>query len=207
MSRPWTGEEDHKLRQLYARCSNAAIANHLDRSESAIQNRARLLGLRKDADFAAMQSSKHQFKKGQTPANKGKRHPPRGRAAETQFKPGNKPQTWVPIGSNRVSKEGYLQRKVSDTGCTRHDFVPVHRLVWRMHGRELPPGHALVFIDGNHLNVDINNLELISRAELMRRNSRHTRYPQEINELIHLRGVLNRKINARNKHEDECRTP
>jgi hypothetical protein len=39
---------------------------------------------------------------------------------------------------------------------------------WERLNGELPPGHALYFKDGNRLNTAVDNLELISRAELMR---------------------------------------
>jgi len=201
----WTPEDEYKLRQLYARCSNAAIGNHLGRSEIAIGLHARKIGLKKDADFLASQMAKNQFRPGQTPWNHGQHYTAGGRSAQTRFRTGGRPCNWQPIGSDRTTKEGYMQRKTADTGCSRRDYVPLHHLVWRMHGREVPRGHALVFIDGNNRNFDIGNLQLLSRAELMRRNSVHTKYPKEIAELVQLRGALNRKINARIKHENECR--
>ena len=42
-----------------------------------------------------------------------------------------------------------LERKLTDTGVTRRDFVCIHHIIWREAGREIPPGHALVFKDGN----------------------------------------------------------
>jgi hypothetical protein len=47
--------------------------------------------------------------------------------------------------------------------------------------------------------ITLGRLELISRAENMRRNSYHTRYPKEVAQLIQLRGALNRQINKRLK--------
>lgn len=81
--------------------------------------------------------------------------------------------------------------------------MPVHRIVWREAGRDIPPRHALVFRDGNKRNFDLNNLELVTRQELMRRNSYHNNYPKAIGELIQLRGALVRKINHRLKQETE----
>lgn len=43
----------------------------------------------------------------------------------------------------------------------------------------------------------MDRLELVSRAENMRRNSRHTRYPHEVNKLMQLKGVLTRKISQK----------
>ena len=57
------------------------------------------------------------------------------------------------------------------------------------------PGRAST----DEARIALDALELVSRAELMRRNSRHARYPPEVNQLIQLKGALNRKINARSK--------
>lgn len=90
---------------------------------------------------------------------------------------------------------------LTDTGVTRRDFVCIHHIVWREAGREIPSGHALVFRDGNKRNFALNNLELVSRAELMRRNSVHN-YGPEIARIHQLQGAITRQINKRiGKHE------
>ena len=81
--------------------------------------------------------------------------------------------------------------------------MPVYRIVWRDAGRDIPPGQALVYKDGNKRNFDLDTLELVTRQELMRRNSYHINYPKEVGEIMQLRGVLNRKINQRLKKETE----
>lgn len=120
---------------------------------------------------------------------------------ETQFKKGNKPQTWVPIGSERTTVDGYVEVKIADTGCTRRDFVGVHRLVWELHHGAIPEKHHVVFKDGNKQNTAPENLEAVSQPDMMCRNSLH-RYPKEVVKLIQLNGALKRKINERSK-EDE----
>ena len=75
----------------------------------------------------------------------------------------------MPIGSERVTKDGYLQRKVTDTGYTPKDWVAVSHIEWEKHsGRKVPKGHAVIFRDSNNRNFAPANLELISRADLMR---------------------------------------
>ena len=146
------------------------------------------------------------IKKGNVPWNKGISHPASGRSAQTQFKKGIKPKNWRPIGSERITKDGYLQRKMTDTGVSRKDFVPVHHLVWLEHtGQPVPKGHALIFKDGNNRNLDISNLELLTRADLMRRNSVHT-LPPEIRAQCMVLGGFNRKL-RRIERDSNSREP
>jgi len=135
------------------------------------------------------------FRPGHVPVNKGTRRPgySPGRMAKTQFKPGSKPHTWRPIGTTRLSKDGYLQRKISDTGDSLSDWVGVHILVWREAHGPVPKGFAVAFKDRNRTHITLDNLELISRRELMQRNTIHN-YPPELAEVIRLGGALKRKL-------------
>jgi hypothetical protein len=116
-----------------------------------------------------------------------------GRMPETQFKPGARPHTWKPIGSTRVTNDGYLQRKISDTGYPPRDWVGVHILLWEEAHGPIPKGHALIFKDRNKGNLCLENFELITRAELMRRNTIHN-YPPELVDVIRLGGALKRRL-------------
>ena len=111
--------------------------------------------------------------------------------------------TWLPVGSTRVSADGYLQRKISDTGYPR-DWKSIHILLWEEHVGPIPTGHCVCFKDNNKQNVVIDNLELITRAERMRRNSIH-RYPPELKSAIRVISKLKRTIQEvehENKIED-----
>lgn len=138
------------------------------------------------------------FKKGATPWNKGlKGFNQGGRNQETRFKKGHRPRNSLPVGTTRITKDGYIEIKIEE-GFRKWRLL--HREVWKQHHGCYPPcGTALTFKDGNKLNTDISNLELKSRVELMKRNSFHN-YPEEIKAVIQLRGVLKRKINDREKH-------
>ena len=207
----WTADEIATLRRLYPTHTGQQIGDLLGLPLKKVYSKANALGLNKPGDWIAersrrlMEDPNHPgrrtwFVPGSVPHNKGKPFPAKGRAVETQFKAGMVPHTWRPIGHERVSKEGYLQRKVADTGTTRRDYVAIHHLVWRMHGRTVPPGYALCFIDGDKRNFDINNLELVHRSELMRRNSVH-RLPKEAALAYQLVGCIRRQINRRDRQE------
>lgn len=210
---PWTAEQLAFLEAHYADRKTAWIAEQVGHPVKATYQRARELGLRKTRQFLSsaasgrLQREDHRgrqtrFKPGQAAWNKGTHYQPGGRCKETQFKPGQKPHTWNPIGHERVSDGGYLQRKMTDTGITRRDYVNVHWLIWQAAGREIPPGYALVFKDGDKTHLALDNLELITRADLMRRNTRHN-LPKELNELVQLRAVISRKINRLSQGQPE----
>lgn len=212
MRRRWTPGEDRVLRELYAITITSEIAQRLARPASSVYKRAGLLGLSKSPEFFEPDSSgrmrkgrafrgvAYRFPKGHVPANKGQRG---FRASPaTEFKPGQRGSKWLPIGSLRTSKEGYLQRKMTDTGYPPRDWVAVHRLVWIDAHGPIPEGHAVAFLPGRFSaeasTITPDALELVSRAELMRRNTIH-RMPKELVDLARLRGVLNRTIHDKEK--------
>ena len=137
------------------------------------------------------------FEKGNVPHNKGVNGwQAGGKSATTRFRKGQRGSKWVPVGSERKSKDGILQRKMTDTGHPPEDWKSVHGMLWEQHHGPVPDGHIVVFRDGNTGNIRIDNLELISRAENMRRNSIHN-LPEPLKDVIRIRGVLTRRINER----------
>lgn len=204
----WTPELIEILDLMYPVQRTEDLANFLGVSLRSVWAMANKRGLRKSMDLVRQMAREkmtadhpafaYQFKPGLRPWNtgiKGINYP--GMRA-TQFKPGERPHTWKPIGSLRM-QDGYLQRKVTDTGYPPRDWQPVHVLLWAETHGAVPAGHALAFKDGDRTHIAIDNLELLSRAELMRRNSLHTILPPELRRLVQLRGVLNRQINKRDR--------
>jgi hypothetical protein len=158
---------------------------------------------------------RHQFPKGHVPANKGvKGYDSGGRSHETRFKKGTRnghaAKNWMPIGSYRINDDGYLERKVSDTGYPPRDWQSAHRLVWIAANGPIPAGHVVRFKDGRHTTevekITIDALECITLAENMRRNSFCNNYPPEMVKLIQTRGHMNRMINKRQRALAEERT-
>lgn len=107
------------------------------------------------------------FKKGQVSWNKGKKNNYLGGEA-TQFKKGNRPQTYKPVGTELVNADGYVVVKVADPNKWRQK----HILIWEAVNGTVPKGHCLIFADRNPLNVTLDNLLLITRAELAVMNKR-----------------------------------
>lgn len=215
--RTWQAWELRLLAREYPRRPTARIAERLKRSVTSVYQRAQLSGLHKSAEYLASPDAcrlrrgdnvgaAHRYLSGHVPANKGLRRPgwAPGRMAQTQFKPGNKPHTWKPIGTTRFSKEGYLQRKVSDTGYPPRDWVGEHILMWQKEHGPVPKGFAVAFRDGDKSHRALDNFELISRCELMRRNTIH-RFPPELSEAIRLNGALKRRL--RRLHAEQAVPP
>jgi len=206
--RPWTDAEDSIMRARYATEPARALAAQLGRTERAVYMRADFLGLKKPVELVravnaanvAKAGAAYRFKPGHSTWNKGVSWNAGGRSAETRFAKGERrgaaAMNLQPIGTERVNKDGNIVRKVADTGNKRTDWRPVHVLLWERHNGTVPAGHIVVFKDRNAANVTIENLDCITRAENMRRNSHYNRYPLEVSRLIQLRGALNRKINA-----------
>ena len=79
---------------------------------------------------------------------------------------GNRCQQEKPIGTISKWECGYTRIK---TGKNEWEFI--QRYVWKKHHGEIPPGHSVIFLDGNTNNYNIENLALVNRNELMKYNS------------------------------------
>jgi hypothetical protein len=199
----WTIEEEDKLKKLYPNTKTEDLCRIFGRNVLSIYNKAYALRIKKSAEYlesnvytiAAESGRKSRFKKGHKPWNFGHKGLQIG-GTSTQFKLGHIPHNTKENGATRLSKDGYLEIRTS-VGC--YEFV--HRLVWIKHHGEIPPGYAVVFKDGNPMNLKISNLECISRSELMKRNS-FLRYPEDVRKLIRVKAVLTRVINQK-KESDE----
>lgn len=195
--RKWTAAEIRKLRSLYPRTENVAIGKCLGRTWSAIQNKATKLRLHKSPDFLSGPDGR--FQSGMVPWNLGKTG--YMGANRTSFRKGRKPQTWRPVGSERMDSDGQLWRKVADTRNKKRDWKPVKDLVWERWRGRIHRGQFVVHKDRDRQNFRLKNLVLVNRVENMKRNTYH-RYPKEIARLIQLRGALNRQINKRERNAE-----
>jgi hypothetical protein len=105
------------------------------------------------------------FEKGHKPWNKDKKGLVTG-GKETQFKKGNVPFNYMPVGSERVNGDGYVDIKIADP----NKWKGKHILVWEKHNGPVPAGHAVIFGDRNNRNFDIDNLIMVSRKQLLQLN-------------------------------------
>ncbi len=208
----WTTRQVQLLTELYPHHSTAYVAERVGRSEKSCYTKAKQLGLKKTPEYLASPAAcrlrrgdntgaETRFKPGNIAWNKGMKGLQIGGKA-TQFKPGHRGgkalERYQPIGTERISKDGYLERKINDDMPLQKRWRAVHLVLWEEANGPVPKGHAVVFKDGDKSNITLDNLELISRAELMRRNTYH-RYGKEIAQAIQLKGAITRKINRMEK--------
>lgn len=104
-----------------------------------------------------------QFNKGHEPVNKGVKGVVYEGCKKTWFKKGEIPKNHRPVGSERINVDGYVEIKVAEPSKWRLK----HQVVWEKHKGSIPNGYVVIFGDGNKLNLDINNLVLVSKNQLL----------------------------------------
>lgn len=140
------------------------------------------------------------FRKGQTPHNKGKKMPKEvyEKVKHTMFAKGNVPPNHRPVGSERISKDGYIEVKVAEPNKWRLK----QRVVYEETKGKIPEGCPIIFLDGNKRNFDIDNLRCITRSELLYLNCNGLNNSNEITET----GILMARLDsAKNKRKKKLR--
>ena len=190
---------------LYPNHSSKYIAELLGVSITKVYNTAWAANVKKSAEYLLTPESgriiepsvANQFKPGHTPHNKGKQISAEiyEKVAPTMFKRGNKPHNTKPVGTInvRADTQGRLYQYIKIKDC---QWELLQRHVWTQANGEIPPGSVVIFLDGNYLNCELNNLQVISRRENMARNTIQ-RYPAELQEVMKLTSKLKRKTNGK----------
>ncbi len=142
------------------------------------------------------------FEKGHTTWNKGRKLSPEQYKAVsgTMFKKGNLPHNTCEIGTEVLRNDGYIKVKVAEPNVWKLK----HRLVYEhYYGVKLGQNDAIIFLDSNRQNCDIDNLMRLKRGELIRYNKvEHTKNP-EINMTTALTAKLENKISEKEKERHE----
>ena len=140
------------------------------------------------------------FRKGQAPHNKGKKMPKEvyEKVKHTMFAKGNVPPNHRPVGSERISKDGYIEVKVAEPNKWRLK----QRVVYEEAKGKIPEGCPIIFLDGNKRNFDIDNLRCVTRSELLYLNCNGLNNSNEITETGILMARLDR---AKNKKKQELK--
>lgn len=140
---------------------------------------------------------KTQFKKGQSPLNKGKKVDEKvyQALAPNFFKKGAEPHNTLHDGAIvvRSDKKGntYVWIRIS-----KANWKMLHIHQWEQEHGPVPKGKIVVFKDKNPMHTNLANYELITRKENMLRNTIQ-RYPEDLQKLIKLNHKLKNTINEK----------
>lgn len=213
----WTKKEEKILCKYFPHEKTEITAGRLGRGYGSTAQRALSMGLCKTEQYmAAMQAETtrnlteggkaHRFTKGHEPANKGVKQSEWlskdgvEASSKTRFKKEQMPVNYKPIGSERITKDGYVEVKVKDPN--KWDLK--HRIEWEKVNGKIPAGMIVVLKDkdGDKTDCRPELWELITRAENMQRNSYHN-YGPEIAKTFQALGVLTRQINKTKRNGKE----
>ncbi len=214
----WTSEEDVIMRERYPTEDTREIATLLDRTYSMVLNRAFTLGIKKTKEYMQKNGYRvqkfgtaHQFTKEHTPFNKGIKQTEYmspeaiSKTATTRFKKGSKSHNTNPDYFESVRKDKNGHDYIFIKSPEHKKMIGKHLYLWELHHGKVPKGYNVVFKDKNTLNCTIENLECISNAENMNRNTFHN-YPKELTYLIQLKAAVSRQINKQSKLTDNDTT-
>jgi hypothetical protein len=200
-----------EIRARYCDEPTINIARDLNIPINKVYGIANRMGLKKSKEYMKKNMPgmdnliKHgaafRFKKGNISHNKGVKMPDEiyQKVKHTMFKPGQEPHNTRPVGSIRIQeKKGdilYQYIKVSN-----QHWQLLHRYNWEQVNGKIPRGMVLRFKDGNTMNCEVNNIELLTKQENMMRNTMH-QYPAEIKEVLKLKNKLNKLINGKEQNQ------
>lgn len=202
---PFTEDEQNFIIENYLLFPVKRVAKMVGRSEYGVFNFLRRKGLVVPPELVEQRKKDSYIKKGATPINKGKKLTeycsPEAieRMKATQFKKGNLPaNTAGADGEIRIRfdhpRQGGKAYKYIRLSLSK--WVLYHRYLWEQVNGAIPPKHVLRFKDGDSLNCELDNLELITFEQNMELNTIH-RFPPELKEIIKLNHKLKRKINEK----------
>ena len=201
----WTDEVRAFVRENHRGISNkdlaALVNNHFDTTFTERQ----MESFRKNHKLQSGLDGR--FKPGHVPFCKGRKmvdymtSEAIERTKATRFQPGSKPHNYMPVGSEVIKSDGYWWRKIAEPNKWRQ----LHRIVWEEeHGRPVPDGHVVIFLDMNRNNLSPDNLRLITRREhrTMMQQGLRTR-DKELTEISITVAKLHEKIYDRTVREEK----
>lgn len=167
----WSEEEIEFLKEIYPYYPNREIAKMLkDKFGIEVTDRQLANARNNNGLPKKVIPNSGNYKKGKVAWNKGKKMPEETKAKvkKTWFKKGRIPENHKPVGSTRVTVDGYKEIKVAEP----NKWQIYSRYVYeKAHGEKLTKSDAIIFADGDKTNFDIDNLVKVSRANLLYLNN------------------------------------
>lgn len=180
--KPFTKKEDKYIINNIQGKSIKQMAADLKRTSAYIGKRCRELNL---GEILNKKAENSRFKKGNISANKGKKQTEYmsreaiERTVVTRFKKGHIPH-------NTKVKNGVVSIRHETSGrpykyirLSIGKWYPLHHYKWEKKHGKISKGMCLWFKDNNPLNCTLKNLELITKAENIKRNCGHRNLPDK----------------------------
>ena len=204
-----TPEQKQFILINYAHHSSQRIADILRIKVSTVYNFAHNNGLLKTKEYKREMTlntsfkaagERTRFKTGHEPHNKGKKlsQATKDKLKRTNFPKGHVPYNTQPVGTI-VTRKDVAGRTYQFIKISNANWMLLQRAVWMNAHGPIPKGSKIRFKDGNTMNCELDNLEMITEGDLMKANS-FIHFPKEVIEVIRLRARLNRKINKLSKN-------
>lgn len=202
----FTIEMDEFLKKNYLKMPLKTMGKSIGKSDVGVRKRLSQLGLIIPPELIQKRVFDSRLKKGNIPSNKGKKwdeYLPKDiqeRCRKGTFKKGQIPPNKLEVGAITTrsygSRGGRKKYKVKfiKTGLGNLDWQPLHLFNWNAAGLDIPEGYVIAFKNGDVMNTELENLEIISMAENMKRNTIHN-YPDDLKEILMLKGRIKRQIN------------
>jgi len=172
----YTPEEDNQIRELYSLHTSKEIANIMGLRKSQVKNRINKLGLSLPPDVRIERSKRGQFNPGSIPFTKGKKQieymtdEAIERTKASRFIKGQRPHNTKYDGAVTVRRDAD-GRQYKWIRLSQNKWVHLHRHVWTSEFGIIPDDLVVSFIDGQRMNCVPENLELITRQALLRKNA------------------------------------
>jgi hypothetical protein len=110
------------------------------------------------------------FELGHEPWNKGTKGECKSNSGS--FRKGQRPKTWLPVGTITVRIEKKRNRRHWIKIAEPNKWLEFAKWVWIQNYGKIPKGFVVYHINRNTLNDNIENLKLITRKELLFKNDK-----------------------------------
>lgn len=181
-----TPEVDNILKDQYLNIPSKTIANMIGKSDTFVRTRLRQLNLVIPKEIIEQRKIDSQIKQGNIPFNKDKKQVEymsleaiKG-SSKTRFKKGQKAINELDDGDITI-RQSSRNRK----GSKPHKYIRLSKGVWKELQKynweqkfgEIPKGFVLACKNGDTLNCETSNWELMPMAENAKRNAGHVNLP------------------------------
>jgi len=152
---------------LYKTHTNTQLASRYGITKAVVKNLAAKYGMKKLPEH----TNDGRFKPGHVPWSAGKKGKGILKANSGSFKKGFTPHNTKKdgfISIRKNNKTGYIYKWIR---ISEKHWELLQRYVWEQYNGPIPKGNNIIFKDGDAMNCDITNLEMVSDRELRIRNS------------------------------------